>query len=87
MEPIQTIILNLLTALGTGTITWFFARRKNKAEAHRSEIGNIDAMLTVYQKMLDDLSDRLTSQKQIIELQENEIKQLKEKINHLKTTR
>jgi len=55
---VSDVLLNILLAFGTGAATWFFARRKNLAEARASEIDNAQSALKYYRDMLDDITSK-----------------------------
>lgn len=57
------IIFDIITPLITGIISawggWFFARKKYDAEVDNQKLENIDKAVQVYQKLLDDVNERL----------------------------
>lgn len=54
-EPFNTIIISFATAF----ITWFFARKKNKANLRSLKTDNEIKSAKYYQSLLDDMSKRL----------------------------
>lgn len=78
------------TLVGSG-ITWFFARRKNTAEAQGNEIDNVEKVIKIYRESLEnitaELTNRINKQSEIIIAQAHEIELLKIEIAKLKTKR
>ena len=56
----KDIVFPILSALATASITWFFARRKNNADARSAEIDNEVKAAEFYQSLLDDAIRRLS---------------------------
>lgn len=69
-------ILPLLSTFITALITWFFARRKNNAEAKAAEIENEIKSAAFYRDLLDDAMRRLSQAIETIESQDLKIKSL-----------
>jgi predicted RNase H-like nuclease (RuvC/YqgF family) len=69
----QDFILPILTTLATALITWFFARRKNDADAKSAEIDNEVKSASFYQNLLDDSKKRLDECLAVIETQNKRI--------------
>lgn len=69
----QDFILPILTTLATALITWFFARRKNNADAKSAEIDNEVKSASFYQNLLDDSKKRLDECLEVIENQNKRI--------------
>lgn len=76
-------IYAILTTAITAGITWFFARRKNDAEAKSAEIDAEVKAAEFYKSLLDDASKRLEVAIQTITQQEQKIKSLIQEIEHL----
>jgi hypothetical protein len=78
------------TVIGSG-VTWFFARRKNTAEAQGSEIDNVEKVIKIYRESLEnitvELTARINKQSTIIIEQAHEIELLKVEISKLKDKR
>jgi len=72
----QDFILPILSTLATALITWFFARRKNNAEAKSAEIENEIKSASFYRDLLDDAMRRLKEAIETIESQDLKIKSL-----------
>lgn len=77
-------IFAILSTIIGSTVTWFFARRKNTAEAQGNEIDNVEKALRVYRDMLSDLEKKVDAQNLTIEKQEKEIILLRKEIRELK---
>lgn len=54
-ESITAYLPEFFSALGMGGITWFFARRKNRAELAGTEIENLDKAVEIWRKLAADL--------------------------------
>lgn len=87
-SPLILILSSGLTGFVTGFITWFFARRKNAAEAQGKELDNVDKAIRIYKDVFEavlvQLNERITKQNLIIEKQQGEIEALKCEIKELK---
>jgi len=55
----QDALNTILTSLATATITWFFARKKNKQDLRSMKTDNEIKSAKYYQSLLDDMSKRL----------------------------
>jgi hypothetical protein len=73
---ILEFLLPIFTAFLTGLITWFFARRKNNAEAKITEIEAEVKAAEFYKSLLDDAMVRLDNAIATINKHEEKIKQL-----------
>lgn len=58
-ELIQENIGTFLAAIITGFTGWFFGRKKAEVEVDGAQIENFDKGLAYYQKLVDDLGNRL----------------------------
>ena len=72
----QDFILPILTTLATALITWFFARRKNNADAKSAEIDNEVKSADFYRGLLDDATRRLNEAIDTINNQDLKIKSI-----------
>ena len=79
----QDFILPILTTLATALITWFFARRKNNADAKSAEIDNEVKSAYFYRGLLDDATRRLNEAIDTINNQDLKIKSLMAEIELL----
>lgn len=79
----QDFILPSLTTLATALITWFFARRKNNADAKSAEIDNEVKSADFYRGLLDDATRRLNEAIDTINNQDLKIKSLMAEIELL----
>lgn len=79
----QDFILPILTTLATALITWFFARRKNNADAKSAEIDNEVKSADFYRGLLDDATRRLNEAIDTINNQDLKIKSLMAEIELL----
>lgn len=79
----QDFILPILTTLATALITWFFARRKNNADAKSAEIDNEVKSADFYRGLLDDATRRLNEAIDTINNQDLKIKSLMTEIELL----
>jgi len=81
---IQQVILTAVASFLTGGITYYFARRKNTAEARGKEIDNVEKSLVVYREILKDLREEINRQNDTILKQEIEIQKMKLQISELR---
>lgn len=72
----QDFILPILTTLATALITWFFARRKNDADAKSAEIDNEIKSADFFRGLLDEATRRLNEAIDTINKQDLKIKSL-----------
>lgn len=79
----QDFILPILTTLATALITWFFARRKNNADAKSAEIDNEIKSANLYRTLLDDATKRLNQAIDMINERDEKIKILMLEIERL----
>ena len=79
----QDFILPILTTLATALITWFFARRKNNADAKSAEIDNEVKSADFYRGLFDDATRRLNEAIDTINNQDLKIKSLMAEIELL----
>lgn len=79
----EQLIFPIISSLATATITWFFARRKNSAEAKSAEIDNEVKSAEFYQSLLDDSVGRINKLIEITEQLEDKIKERDAKIEFL----
>ncbi|WP_271783876.1 hypothetical protein [Aquimarina algiphila] len=77
------ILLPLITSFVTGFITWFFARRKNNADARSAEIDNEVKAADFYKALLDDAGRRLDIAIEAIEERDRIIKERDKRIELL----
>lgn len=73
----------LLAGLASGVGGWFFGRKKAKADADGVQIENYDKGLLYYQKMVDDLGNRLENSILRFNAAENTIRQLEHRVDEL----
>lgn len=91
-QEIILALIGLISTAGTGSVAWFFGRKKTNAEAEGEEentkakaIDNEIKLSDYYQKMLDDLGARYEAKFLDVEkLYLNKERILKDEINMLK---
>ena len=98
VSEIITVVVSTVAASGiTGFFSWFFTRKKYKAETKAIDIENLHKSLEFYQKLSDDTTRRLDEmlerdrllEEQVIALRAENIelndiiKKLEEKVNEL----
>lgn len=79
-EVIITAIVGLITTVGSGWTSWFFARKKYNAEVNNTVIENLQKSLDFYQDLADDNKERLEEILNKNKALENEILELKKQI-------
>ena len=99
-ENLTSWIAPTLTAIGSGFATYVFARRKNNADAKKSELDNVEQAISIWKGIAADLEGRfMAMQKQVNDMQKeimkleienekykSEIEILKNKIQHYENT-
>jgi len=58
MESFTGLITPIVTALSA----WFFARRKNNAEAKKSELDNVEKAISIWRKLSEDMDLRFKAE-------------------------
>lgn len=58
-ELVSILLSQVLPAVVTAAVTWFFARKKNNAEASGSELENVEKALVIYRGIITDLHDKI----------------------------
>lgn len=88
---LETIVITLVGSTSTGFIAWFFARKKNAAEAKSVELENVAAAVTIWREAAEELSkqlkiynDQLLEQRGENEKLRLEIHELRKEIESLK---
>lgn len=68
-----------IVGFASGFTAWFFARRKNKAQAAAAEIENVDKVITVWRETAEKLHKELTvmreEQKEVLKEQKESLKE------------
>lgn len=77
------LLITLITSFATSMITWFFARRKNNAEARITEIDAEVKAAEFYKSLLDDAMVRLDNAIATINKHEDKIKTLMQEVELL----
>lgn len=77
------VIQTIAVGFGTGLTAWFFVRRKNTAEAHRSEIETAQKSAEYYQQLIDDLTKRHKEAIGDLETAYDKIRQLEQDMQNL----
>lgn len=77
-ELVITILTYLVAPIATVAITTFFNKRKYKAEANQSELGNVEQAVKIWRETAERLEEMLASR----ELSE---KELKEELSFIKS--
>lgn len=77
-SPLSGMVSELASAIIAGFVAWFFARRKFKAEATASEIGNAKELVGLYKDSLDDLGNRYELKYQELEKRADNMQKLYE---------
>lgn len=52
----------LLAPIVTASTAWFFARRKNNADAKTSELDNVEKAITIWRKLSEDMDLRFKAE-------------------------
>lgn len=59
MEAISSVLPEILTAIISAFVAWFFARKKNEAEANSLELDNVDKAIAIWRKLAQDLEAKI----------------------------
>jgi peptidoglycan hydrolase CwlO-like protein len=78
------MIINALTGITTATITWYAARRKNKAETYVSELDAVERAVKVWRELGEGMQKKYEALHDEIEMLRGEIKVLREDNKELK---
>lgn len=81
---INEMIVSALTAVTTATITWYAARRKNKAETYVSELDAVERAVRVWRELGEEMQQKYEALHDEIEMLRTEIKVLREENRQLK---
>jgi peptidoglycan hydrolase CwlO-like protein len=84
MNNIWNLLIPIFTTIAGSGLTYFFARRKNTAEAQGKELQNVEEALKIYRGIVEDLARKIEMQSKIIAHQQTEIQQLRTEIAALK---
>ena len=74
-----------LAALGSAIVTWVFARRKQTADAVKSELENIEKIATMWRETAEKLEKKVDALSKEIELLETRMDALHRENLELKT--
>ena len=78
------MIINALTGITTATITWYAARRKNKAETYVSELDAVERAVKVWRELGEGMQKKYEALHEEIEMLRGEVKVLREDNRELK---
>ncbi|THU36906.1 hypothetical protein FAM09_18255 [Niastella caeni] len=78
------MILNALTGITTATITWYAARRKNKAETYISELDAVERAVKVWRELGEGMQKKYEALHDEVEILRSEVKVLREDNRQLK---
>ena len=78
------MIINALTGITTATITWYAARRKNKAETYISELDAVERAVKVWCELGEGMQKKYEALHEEIEMLRGEVKVLREDNRELK---
>lgn len=77
MELLSTLLVSIITAIAGAGSGWFFARRKQTAEAVQSELVAVEKAVGIWRTIAQDLKTEMESQSR-------EISKLREEISTLR---
>ena len=78
------MIINALTGLTSATITWYAARRKNRAETYISELDAVERAVKVWRELGEGMQQKYETLHDEIEILRAEIGVLREDNRQLK---
>jgi peptidoglycan hydrolase CwlO-like protein len=78
------MIVNGLTGITTATITWYAARRKNKAETYVSELDAVERAVKVWRELGEGMQKKYEALHKEIEMLRGDVQVLREENRELK---
>lgn len=78
------MIINALTGVTTAAITWYAARRKNKAETYISELDAVERAVKVWRELGEGMQKKYEALHEEIEMLRSEVKVLREENRQLR---
>lgn len=78
------MIVSALTGVTTATITWYAARKKNKAETYVSELDAVERAVKVWRELGEEMQQKYEALHDEIEMLRVEVKVLREENRQLK---
>lgn len=81
---LDTILITTAGSVSTGFVAWFFARKKNAAEAKSVELENVAAAVTIWRQAAEELSKQLKIYNDQLFAQRIENDQLRGEIHELR---
>lgn len=78
------LIANALTGITTATITWYAARKKNKAETYVSELDAVERAVKVWRELGEGMQNKYEALHREIEMLRGEVGVLREENKELK---
>jgi uncharacterized protein (DUF3084 family) len=85
IENLATELIAVISAAASSLVTYFFARRKNNAEAQSSELDNVQKAAAIWRELAEQLNvkiDKLISENAVLK---HEIQSQKLAIRKLET--
>lgn len=73
-----------ITTVISAWATWYFTRRKFKAEAQGSELQNVDKAIGIWKRMAKDLEEQVGNMKKEIDTLREELQEKNELERHLR---
>lgn len=77
MDGLILILSNVANSFLTGFVAWFFARRKNNADAKKSELDNVEDAIAIWREMAQQLAVELKSLREENKVLAQEVKKLR----------
>lgn len=63
----------LLSAFGAGFVTWFFSRKKQRAEVETNELNNVEQAIKIWRDMSQNLEAEVTElRSEVVSLRKSE---------------
>lgn len=59
IELLQPYISEIITAIISAFVAWFFSRKKQQMEVQANELDNVEKAVRIYREVADDLSKQL----------------------------
>jgi chromosome segregation ATPase len=81
---INEMIISALTGLSTATITWYAARRKNRADTYVSELDAVERAVKVWRELGEGMQQKYEALHDEVEVLRSEVRVLREENRQLK---
>ena len=82
-DSVKDVLPAVLSGAGTGSLAWFFARRKNNAEIQASELDNVEKATLIWRQLAEDMKNEVKELRDRLETVYQENQELKKQVEEL----